>query len=66
MSATAHFIREDQKMLTNKLLEAAICSYKLIYAVVTITNAKSWDVTPCRLVKFYGFFGRKVLRPYSV
>lgn len=38
---------------TNKLLEAAMCSYKPLYGVVTVTNARSWDVTPCRLVKIY-------------
>jgi hypothetical protein len=59
MSATAHFIREDQKMLTNKYLDAAIYSYKLMYGVVTVTNARSWDVTPCRLVKIYRCLGGK-------
>jgi len=59
VSATEHLIREDQEMLTNKLLEAAMCSYKQMYCVVTVTNARSWDVTTCRLVKIYGYLGGK-------
>ena len=62
MSATARLIRKDQQMLTNRWLEAAMCSYKPLYGVVTVTNARSWDATPCRLVKIYRCSGGKYRR----